>query len=998
MVVAGAEIPPPPLTKAMANNSHDQRLKPQPAELIDRNKCVEFQFDGQRVNAHQGDTVASALHAAGVSILSRGFKYHRPRGLLCGVGRCPNCLVNVDGVPNVRACTQQVRQAMNVQHQNAWPSLNLDFLSVLDRLQWLMPVGFYYKAFHRPKFIWGLAQRVIRRIGGLGTIDIDADSVTNYRHRYQHSDVAVVGGGPAGLAAALTAAEQGVGVTLVDDQPELGGHLLFNSRNLRGLPDLVDGSGPEVANRLIQRVTKSPHIEVLSGATVFAHYQDNLLTILHGDELVKLRARGVVLATGAYEVPLQFQNNDLPGIMLATAAQRLIHLYAVKPGNTAVVATVNDQGYQAALDLLNAGVDVAAVVDVRPTFSHGLEAATALISRGVPLLAGHAITHATGKKRVRAVVVASQNAGSPDGSARRIACDLVCMAGGFQPANSLLQHAGGSLDYDEKSSEGIPHDLPNGVYVAGEVAGVHNLASTLLQGRLAGLEAARLVSGPGSIQEEIGRVRQRLNGLKAEPGSIPPSPVSAAPVSAPTESQVKKNFVCFCEDVTVKDVAQAIQEGFEDIQMLKRYCTATMGPCQGKMCLKALVGLCAQHTGRTISETGGTTARPPVQPIPLAALAGPSHMAVKRTPMDQSHRDLGASMVDLGPWQRAHSYGSPQEECLAVRQRVGIIDVTTLGKLEVTGRDAGVLLDRVYTHHFSNLRVGRIRYGLLCADNSTIMDDGTVTKLAEDRYFVTTTTGNVDLIEEWFKWWQAGTGSCAHITNVTSAYAAVNVAGPRARDTLSKLTDVDLSEQSFRYMRSAQGDVAGVPAMLLRIGFVGETGWEIHVPAEYGQHIWETIMEAGKEFGIAPFGLEAQRILRLEKKHVIVGQDTDADSNPLDSGMDWVVRFDKEDFIGREGLKLASERIPRNKLVGFIMQDGQVPEDGVPVVSGYKPIGKVTSARLSPTMNKGFGLAWVPAELAQDGTQISVLVNGEPRPAQVTLQPFYDPEGERLRQ
>ena len=982
----------------MAGKYQNQRLKPQPTELIDRNKWVEFRFDGQRFHAHQGDTIASALHAAGVSILSRGFKYHRPRGLLCGAGRCPNCLVNVDGVPNVRACTQRVREAMNVRHQNAWPSLNLDFLSVLDRLQWLMPVGFYYKAFHRPKFLWSLAQRVIRRVSGLGTIDIAADPVTNYRHRYHHADVAVVGGGPAGLAAALASAEQGAKVTLVDDQPELGGHWLFEPRKLNGLPDLVDGSGPEVANRLDQRVKESPNIEVLSGATVFAHYQDNLLTVLHGDELVKLRARGVVLATGAYEVPLQFQNNDLPGIMLATAAQRLIHLYGVKPGNTAVVATINDHGYQTAVDLRNAGVEVAAVVDVRPTFSHGLEAATTLISLGVPLLAGHAITHATGKKRVKAVDVARQNAGRPEGSTRRITCDLVCMAGGFQPANALLQHAGGSLDYDEKTGEGIPRDLPNGVYVAGEVTGVHDLASSLLQGRLAGLEAASLVSGPGSNQEEIGRVRQRLNGLEAGPGIIPSSPVSAPSVAAPDESQGKKNFVCFCEDVTVKDIAQAIEEGFEDIQMLKRYCTATMGPCQGKMCLKALAGLCAEHTGRTMSDTGGTTARPPVQPVPLAALSGPSYMPVKRTPMDQNHRDLGASMVDLGPWQRAHSYGSPQEECLAVRQRVGIIDVTTLGKLEVTGRDAGVLLDKVYTHHFSNLRVGRIRYGLLCNDNSTIMDDGTVTRLAEDRYFVTTTTGNVDLIEEWFKWWQAGTGSCAHVTNVTSAYAAVNVAGPRARDTLSKLTDVDLSEQSFRYMRSAQGAVAGVPAIFLRIGFVGETGWEIHVPAEYGQHVWETIMEAGREFGIAPFGLEAQRILRLEKKHVIVGQDTDAVSNPLDSGMDWVVRFDKEDFVGREGLKLASERGLRNKLVGFVMRDGQVPEDGVPVVSGDKPIGKVTSARFSPTMNKGFGLAWVPAELAQDGTQISVLVNGKPRPAQVTLQPFYDPDGERLRQ
>lgn len=372
-------------------------------------------------------------------------------------------------------------------------------------------------------------------------------------------------------------------------------------------------------------------------------------------------------------------------------------------------------------------------------------------------------------------------------------------------------------------------------------------------------------------------------------------------------------------------------------------------------------------------------------------------MPVKLTPMDRAHRDLNALIVDAGPWQRAHNYGSPTDECAAVRDRVGIIDVSTLGKLEVRGADAPALLDRIYTHLFSDLRVGRIRYGLMCSDNSTILDDGTVTRLSEDRYFVTTTTGNVDLIEEWFNWWKAGTGQCAHVVNVTSAYGAVNIAGPRARETLSKLTSIDLSESGFRYMRSAQGDVAGVPCLLLRIGFVGETGWEVHFPAEYGEYMWDTFMEAGQEFGIAPFGLEAQRILRLEKAHIIVGQDTDAVSNPLETGSEWVVRLDKEDFIGRGGLVVASERGLKQKLVGFIMQDVAVPEDGVPVVINGRPVGRVTSARLSPTIGKGFGLAWVPAGLAREGANIEVLIKDRRVPAQVTLQPVYDPNGERLR-
>ena len=977
----------------MPNSRKTLRLEAQPSELIDRAQEIEFQFDGHTVRAHQGDTVASALYASGTTTFSRGFKYHRPRGLLCGAGRCPNCLIDVDGKPNVRACTQLVRQGMQVRHQNAWPSLDHDFLSILDRLQWLMPVGFYYKALHRPKLLWLLAQRIIRRIGGLGSVNVDTIPETHYHHRYQHADVTVIGGGPAGLSAALEAAASGAKVTLVDDQPSLGGHLRFSARNDQNIPGFGESSNLNIAEQLARSVESSGNIQIMTGATAFAYYQDNLLGVLHGDEVVQLRAKRVVLATGTYELPLLFEHNDRPGIMLTTAAQRLIRLYGVKPGKRAVVATNNDLGHFAALDLLDAGVDVVALVDSRPALPDYLEAASPLESRGITVLTSHAITRAEGTTKVRAVTVSGVQEGESPGGPKRFACDLVCMSGGFQPANGLLYQAGGSLGYDGGLDEAVPLELPPGLFAAGEVTGIHDLAASLVQGRLAGLEAAvSLDSGTGSSGDQIEDLRRQV--AKAENGHR-----NLAEHRAPelVNGNGKKTFLCICEDVTTKDIVDAIDEGFDDIQMLKRYSTATMGPCQGKMCLKSLVGLCAQRTGRSVGETGVTTARPPLQPVPLAALAGPAHMPIKRTPLDHAHRELGAPMVELGPWQRPFDYGSPQAECLSVRQRVGIMDVSTLGKLEVRGRAAPALLDKLYTHHFSNLRVGRIRYGLLCSEDGTILDDGTVTRLAQDRYFVTTTTGNVDLTEEWFRWWAAGTGMCAHVTNLTSAYAAVNVAGPRARETLSKITEIDISSSAFGYMRSAQGLVAGVPAILLRIGFVGETGWELHVPAEYGEYLWQTLMDAGSEFGISPFGLEAQRILRLEKKHIIVGQDTDAVSNPLESDMTWVVRFDKEDFIGRGGLKLVSDRGLRNKLVGFIMRDGGVPEDADPVVAGRKPIGRVTSARLSPTMGKGFGLAWIPVELAEEGSDISILVNGKTLPAQVTLQPFYDPEGEQLR-
>ncbi len=979
----------------MRDLSSNARLVAHPSQIIDRSKTVVFEFNGTPIQAYEGDTIASALCAAGVDIFSRSFKYHRPRGLLCVAGNCPNCLMTVDDTPNVRICIEPARNGLKVRHQNAWPSLENDALAMLDKMDKLMPVGFYYKTFHRPKLIWHMAQPIIRRIAGLGEIDIDSVPDTRYGHQNLHTEIAVVGGGPAGMSAALAAAGEGTRVTLIDEQSSLGGHLRLDASAHTDVPGLSDASGFEMARSLADQVRSASNIHVLSNATAFGFYQDNLIAVLSDDHLIRLRAKQVVMAAGSYEVPLTFQRNDLPGIMLSTGVQRLVRLYGVKPGATAVVVTNTDQGYNAALDLLDAGADIAVVADARPGFPDWLDAANALKNRGVLVLGSHTITGADGKKRVSSATLRKLESGEPKGPEQRFDCDFISMSGGFQPATFLLQQIGCRMSYDTSLGESVPDRLPPGLFVAGEITGIHDLPASVLQGRIAGLEAASGIgrSSPDSVTREL---RHELASAEAEYRSH----IHSGPLPVASD-QGRKAFVCYCEDVTAKDIGDAINEGFNDIQTLKRYSTVTMGPCQGKMCLKSLVGISAQRTERSIEETGVTTARPPLRPVPLGALAGPSHMPLKRTPIDQKHRKLGASMVELGPWQRAYSYGSPHDEVLAVRQRVGIIDVSTLGKLDVIGRDTPALLDKLYTHHFSNLRVGRIRYGVLCTDSGMMLDDGTVTRMAEDHYFVTTTTGNVELIEEWFKWWTAGTGMCAHVTNVTSAYAAINVAGPKARETLSKLTDVDLGPQAFRYMRSAQGMVAGVPAILLRIGFVGESGWELHFLAEFGEHMWDMLMDAGKEFDIAPFGLEAQRILRLEKKHIIVNQDTDSVSNPLESDLEWAVRFDKEDFIGRGGLVGARERGLRNKLVGFVMRDDLVPDDGDPVIEaklGKKPVGRVTSSRLSPTLGTGFGLAWVPIELAQDGKEINILVDGTPHSADVTLQPFYDPEGKRLRE
>ena len=963
-------------------------MPPGPWQVINRTGETSFRYNGRRVTAYHGDTVASALYAAGVRIFNRSFKYHRARGLTCVSGRCPNCMVNVDGTPNERACVVAAEGVEEVRGQNAWPSLEYDALSVLDRMDRLLPVGFYYKSLHKPKLLWHLAEPVIRRIAGLGAVDITSTPKDEYVHRNLYVEVAVVGGGPAGCKAAVEAAKQGVRVALIEDQPCLGGHLRWqrstgvDDGEYAGLP------GYQVAAQLAEEVREHSDITVFTGATAYGLYEGNLLGVHHGQEVIKLRAQQVVVASGAQEVPSVFPNNDLPGIMLSSAAVRLANLYGVSPGERGVVATGNDQGLAAALELAEAGVDGTTVADSRPDVN--IKLVQALRSRGITVMSPYRIRRAEGKKKIRAVVLERLEEGRPVPETVRLRCDFLGVAAGYDPATALLAQGGFLLRYDEGLGETVARGTVPGVHAAGDVTGLHHLETSLLQGRLAGLQAGLAAKGvkideSAELQHEVRHAEEAYrSGLNLG--------------RAPVTEGMGKQFVCLCQDVTDKDLRYAIEEGFDDVQTLKRYSAVSMGPCQGKMCLKSYLGICASATGRSMEEVGRTTPRPPVQPVPMGAIGGPGHMPFRLTPIHHRHAEMGGKMVEVGEWKRPHSYGAPQDEVRAVRERVGIMDVSTLGKLEVRGRDAPTLMDRLYTHHFSSLRVGRIRYGIICSDVGVILDDGTVTRMAEDRYYVTTGSGNIDLVEQWFRLWSAGTGMCVHVTNVTSAYAAVNVAGPRARETLSKLTEVDLSPKGFRYMRSASGEVAGVPAILMRVGFVGETGWEIHLASEYGERLWDSLLVAGREFDISPFGVEAQRVLRLEKKHLIPGQDTDVVSNPLEADMEWAVRFDKEDFLGLRALESVRERGLRNKLVGFVMDNCAVPLDGVPVLHGGKPVGKVTSSRLSPTRGKGFGLAWVPVELAEDGTRIHIRVDGIAAPASVQADPLYDPEGKRLRE
>jgi len=958
----------------------DHRLPPQPHQALNRAKRVTFDFDGRSYEAFEGETVASALYAAGVRIFTRSFKYHRPRGLLCCANACPNCIVDVDGTPNVRACAELVREGMKVTHQNAWPSLGFDLMAAGEHLPFISTVGFYYKMFYKPRWMWPYYETVLRNAAGLGKIDIDWQPDYIYDKQNMHCEVAVLGGGPAGLTAALEAAKAGVRVVLVEDNEQLGGHLRFQTRKFT--VEGEDVRGYELARKLAAQIEETQNIEVLRRATAFGLYEGNLLGILKGRREIKLRAKKIIVATGAVERPLVFQNNDLPGVMLGSGVQRLVNLYGVKPGEKILLVSGNDYGLALASELLDAGLKLAGIIEMRvnPTDANGVIGK--LKSSGVGVYPGHVLKEARGIRHVEGAVAArfDEHGDLVSGSEREFTCDVIALSIGFYPQTHLLEMGGNKATFDAHLGEFVCAKLGETHFGAGQVNGTHQLDAILLEGRIAGRAATGQAAGD----------------LQSRRAAIRLDPCTQTLVSVPHSE--KKKFVCICEDITEKDVFDAVGEGFESIETLKRYTTISMGPCQGKMCQMSAVGVCAKANDKSIPETGTTTSRPPYQPVTMGALAGRNYHAHKTIPTYGAQLRLKPKkMTNLGDWLRPEVYGDAAEECRAVHERVGLIDVSTLGKIDLRGRDVVKLLEKVYINSWANLKVGRIRYGIMCDDSGIIFDDGTTARLGEQQYYMTTSTSGAETVLQWLEWWLIGTGWDVCVTSLTSGRGAVNLAGPRSRDVLKKLTDADVSAEKFPYLGCLEAKVAGVPALLLRIGFVGEMGYEIHFPAEYGDYLWDEIMKAGQEFGILPFGVEAQRVLRLEKRHIIVSQDTDALSNPLEADLAWAVKFDKPDFLGKRALHAVKERGDRLRLVGIIMKDGVTPPEGSQVVENDRSVGRVTSARFSTTLGKSIGMAWVPAAKAKEGVELNVRVDGQLAPATVICEPFYDPQGARLK-
>jgi sarcosine oxidase subunit alpha len=950
-------------------------------QVIDREKILRFAFDGKEYTAYKGDTIASALAAGGVKIFSRSFKYHRPRGLLCVAGNCPNCLVTVDGTPNVQSCRTPVQNGMQVNSQNTWPSLETDAMSMVQLAGRFLPVGFYYKAFMRPRQFWPLYEKVLRQAAGLGKVNPDPKTV-EFDKEYLHADVTVIGGGPAGLQAALAAANQGARVALLEGDAWLGGHLRYTGQ-ITGTQPVVD---------LVGQVENHPKIAVHRNTLAFGWYDHNWIGATQGQRLVKLRTKSLVVASGAYEYPLVFENNDLPGVILAGGISRLLHLWGVLSGERAVVVSANQRGLQTVLDLVRAGIEVPLVAELREDPESDLT--DQLKAAGIKVLTQMTVDKATGGSNITGVQLRHHESGENI----KVDCDLLVLGCGFMPANGLLYQAGGKFEWSEKLNEFIPTELPDKVFAAGEAAGTHQLEDIQREGQLAGLEAA-LAAGFGrdAVGEQIAGLRQITADRREsrQPWSFLPQPQHG-----------KKDFVCLCEDVTQADLVNSIQEGYDSLELLKRYSTVSMGPCQGKMCNMNAIRLAAYYNDQTVAETGVTTSRPPVRPVSLGALAGRHMEPVRVTPMHAWHLAHGAKMMNAGLWKRPEHYGNPLAEARAVRQAVGLIDVTTLGKLHLSGPDVPELLERVYTNRWKKLGVGRVRYGMMVNDEGVVMDDGVTARLDENLYYMTTTSSGAEQVYEWIEWWlQSGWELDVQVLPATDLRAAMNLTGPLARQVLAKVTsDVNLDNQAFPYLHVRQGTVAGARAFLMRIGFTGELGYEIHTPSAYGLHVWEALMEAGEEFGIQPFGVEAQRVLRLEKGHLIVGQDTDALSNPYEANLGGMVKLEKEDFLGKPALQMASQDGVQKRLVGFEMVNRILPEEADQIVRrgkgpvGFEILGRVTSVRFSPTLDRVIGLCWLPVDLAEPGQTFSIRIKGELHNGRVVPLPFYDPEGARLRE
>ncbi|WP_321449952.1 sarcosine oxidase subunit alpha family protein [uncultured Cohaesibacter sp.] len=987
---------------------------------INRDVPIRFRFNGTYYLGYEGDTLASALLANDIHLVARSMKYARPRGIMAAGPEEPNAIVQINvsnrSEPNPKATETYLHPGLIAASVNAWPSLRHDARRLSSIGERLMSAGFYYKTMFGSSTLWQkVFEPIIRRSAGLGKAPSDPDPDV-YDHMHRHVDLMVVGAGPAGLAAARDAALSGARVIIADALPEFGGSLLSQNRTIDKM------SGMDWVSGVTSELETCDDTLLLPNTTAIGYFDQNYIIAIERrldhkgeasspanvrERLWHIRADKVILATGAHERPLVFSDNDRPGIMLAGAVQSYVNRFAVLPGKSAILFANNDAAYEAALDFKKAGGDLVAVIDPRQEPQGPL--VEELFATGTRLLSGHVVTATLGTNRFKGGDAAPWDGHAITGKAERFEADILMMSGGWSPVVHLFSQASGKLRYDSETCAFVPD-----IYGQKEcsVIGAANGDFSLIEAlRAGGRESMKVALAYGKPTRKTAR-----RYAAEEPDTGAPEACWQIPAQDPADQGKLKQFVDFQNDTTAADIALAKREGFDSVEHMKRYTLSGFGTDQGKTGNINALAILARQTASTIEETGTTTFRPPYTPVSFGALAGrfvgPLADPVRTTPMHEVHVKAGAAFENVGQWKRPWYYAKAGEdmgaavrrECTAVRKGVGMLDVSTLGKIDIQGPDAREFINRVYTNSVTNLKPGNCRYGLMCGEDGMVLDDGVITCI-DDTHFITTTTtaGAAHVLSHMEDYLQTEWPDLkVYCTSITEEWATIAINGPKARDVMARLNpDEDWSAKAFPFLTHKEVQIGGVMARIFRISFTGELAYEINIPARYGLALWNHVADVGKEWDIVPYGTEAMHVLRAEKGYILVGQDTDGSQTPQDLGLNWIVSKNKPDFIGmRSHTRPDTVRSDRKKLVGLMTESPEfVLEEGAQIVENpdaptpIPMVGHVTSSYWSEHLGHSIALALIEGGLGRKGEQLHSFSLGNWHKVTIVDPIFYDIEG-----
>ena len=995
-------------------------LRTSASKFIDQTTRVSFKFDGKTYFGFKGDTLASALLANNVHLVGRSFKYHRPRGIMTSGSEEPNAIVQINKnssvtEPNVRATEVEIYDGLEASSQNCWPSVNFDVGGINNFLSPLLPAGFYYKTFMWPASFWEKYEYFIRKSAGLGQSPTEPDPDI-YDHNYVHCDVLVIGGGISGIMAAKISAENNFKTLLLEERPNLGGTTIYQKNDYFKINDQYSSDWLE---KEIEQIKNLKNLEIKTRTSVAAYHGYNYLLArenltdhlplekkqnLIRQRLLKIRAKKVITATGSIERPLIFDNNDRPGIMLSSAIKKYADFYGVACGKENVLFTNNDTAYETAISLNNKGVKINAIIDIREQNKSYLT--NEINKAGIKIYNSYTVINTKGYKKINKITIMklSKDGKTVTDSKIDINCDCLGVSGGWTPAVHLFTQSGGKLKFDDNDNIFIPNKYPSDQLSIGSCNG--------------NLELEDIISNINiSLKNFLKIDKTNFENLKINSSkSISKRNIWLLP-SNKTVSKTKA-FVDFQNDATAKDIKLALREGFRSIEHVKRYTTTGMGTDQGKLGNMNALGIISDTSNVKMSDLGTTTFRPPYTPLTFGTIVGRNvgefFDAFRKTPMHDWHVQHKAKFENVGQWKRAWYYpkgnenmhDAVQRESKAAREGAGILDASTLGKIDIQGSDASEFLNRVYTNAWSKLAVGKCRYGLMLNEDGMVYDDGVTTRLSENHYIMTTTTGGaanvLGKLEDYLQteWPELD----VYLTSVTDHYATASVCGPNSKKIISKIIpNLDLSDENFPHMSFKNAKIGNIKCRVMRISFTGEQSYEINIQANYGKSLWEKCMDAGNEFNITPYGTETMHLLRAEKGFIIVGQDTDATLTPIDLQMDWIVSKKKYDFIGKRSLYRSDTiRDDRKQLVGILTDDpNEVLEEGAQIVAdtSKKPVemlGHITSSYFSPNLNKSIALGVVKGGKNMMGQKLFIPMKDKIINVKIADPVFLDKENKRL--